>query len=170
MQNLKLPITIDPFKSAQRNLVCEGYFELLELDRLRAVTEKCSGQMNVKIKFGVDEQGLIVISGAGSTTVALTCQRCNEFFEQTLTVNFTFSPAKNTEQADELPSYYDAIELDENGEVNLRELVESELLLAIPLIPKHELENCQASADSTWGKLPEELDKPNPFDVLKQLK
>jgi DUF177 domain-containing protein len=170
MKNLKLPITIDPYKSAQRNLVCDGYFELSEFDRLSATAEKCSGQMNVKIQFGVDEQGLNTISGTGSTMVELTCQRCNELFEQTLSVSFNLSPIKKAEQADELPSYYDAIELDENGEVNLRELVESELLLAIPLIPRHELDDCQASADSTWGELPEELDKPNPFDVLKQLK
>ena len=125
--------------------------------------------MNVKIQFTVDEQGLNVVSGMGSTVVGLTCQRCNEIFEQELSIDFNLSPLKKAEQVDELPSYYDAIELDENGEVNLRELVESELLLAIPLIPKHELDDCQASADSTWGKLPEELDKPNPFDVLKNL-
>lgn len=170
MKNLKLPITIDPFKSAQRNLICDGYFELSEFDRLRAVTEKCSGQMNVKFQFGIDDQGLNIISGAGSATVELACQRCNELFEQQLGVDFSLSPVKKAEQADELPSYYDAIELDENGEVNLQELVESELLLAVPLISRHELDNCQASADSTWGELPEELDKPNPFDVLKKLK
>jgi len=170
MKNLKLPITINPFKSSQRNLVCDGYFELSEFDRLCAATEKCSGQMNVKIQFGVDEQGLNTISGIASTTVGLTCQRCNELFEQQLSVDFMLSPVKKAEQVDELPSYYDAIELDENGEVNLRELVESELLLAIPLIPKHELDDCQAPANSTWGELPEELDKPNPFDVLKQFK
>jgi len=170
MKNLKLPITINPFKSAQRNLICDGYFELSEFDRLSAVTEKCSERMNVKIQFGVDDQGLNTISGTGTATIELTCQRCNELFEQQLSVDFNLSPVKKAEQADELPSYYDAIELDENGEVNLRELVESELLLAIPLIPKHELDNCQAPADSTWGELPEELDKPNPFDVLKKLK
>jgi len=170
MKNLKLPITIDPFKSAQRKLVCDGYFELSEFERLRAATEECNGQMNVIIQFYVDEQGLNVVSGTGTTKVGLTCQRCNEIFEQKLSVDFSLSPVKKAEQADELPSYYDAIELDENGEVNLRELVESELLLAIPLIPKHELDDCQAPANSTWGKLPEELDKPNPFDVLKKLK
>jgi uncharacterized protein len=170
MQNLKLPFTIDPFKSAQRRLQCEGYFELSGFERLHAVSETNSGQMNVSIKFNVDEQNLVVISGAGSTVVVLTCQRCNEPYELELNIDFCFSPIKKPEQADELPSYYDAIELDENGEVNLLEMVEDELLLAIPLIPKHELNDCQAAADSTWGKLPAELDKPNPFDVLKQLK
>ena len=77
---------------------------------------------------------------------------------------------EDAEDAEDIPSYYDIIELDENGEVNLRELVEEEFLLSIPLIPRHELEDCPASADSVWGELPEELEKPNPFDVLKQLK
>ena len=170
MQNLKLPITIDPYKSAQRRLECDGVFELSGMNRLLAACEAGSGQVKVDVKFDVDEQGLITVTGSGSASVELACQRCNEAFEHILELDFCFSPVKDAEAADDLPSLYDAIELDENGEVNLRELVEDELLLAIPLIPRHELEDCQAPADSVWGELPEELDKPNPFDVLKQLK
>jgi uncharacterized protein len=170
MQKLKLPITIDPYKSAQRRLLCDGIVELSGLDRLNAATESCSGQINVSIQFDSDEQGLVRIKGQGKTTVMLTCQRCNEPFEQELTIDCCFSPVKNAEQAEELPSYYDAIELDENGEIHLHTLVEDELLLAIPLIPKHEVGDCQAPADSTWGELPAELDKTNPFEILKQLK
>lgn len=170
MKNLKLPITIDPFKSAQRRLTCEGYFDSSGMNRLLAECESISEQVKVNVKFDVDEQGLNNMSGTGSASVTLTCQRCNEPFEQELAFDFSFSPVKNEEKAAELPSYYDAIALDENGEVNLRELAEEELILAIPLIPKHELKDCQAPADSVWGELPEELDKPNPFDVLKQLK
>ncbi len=170
MKNLKLPVTIEPFKSAQRRLECAGVFKLTEMNRLLAVSEPCGEQAKVNIHFDVDEQGLVVISGTASATVSLTCQRCTENFEQQLEVKFCFSPVKKPEYADELPSYYDAIETDENGEVNLRDLVEDELLLAIPLIPKHALEDCSAESDSVWGELPEELDKPNPFDVLKQLK
>lgn len=170
MQNLKLPITIDPSRSAQRKLVCEGYFEVSGMNRLLAVCNAQSEQVQVSANFSVDEVGLVVISGTSSATVSLTCQRCTEEFELALEVEFTFSPVKNAEAAAELPSYYDAIELDENGEVNLRELVEDEFLLAIPLIPRHPIEDCQAPSDSVWGELPEELEKPNPFDVLKQLK
>jgi len=170
MQNLKLPITIDPYKNAQRRTECEGVFQTSEMERLLAACVSCSEHVNVDVKFDVDELGLVVISGTGSASSTLTCQRCTEAFAYELEIEFCFSPVKNAEAADNLPSYYDAIELDENGEVNLRELVEDELLLAIPLIPKHELEDCQAPADSVWGKLPEEQDKPNPFDVLKKLK
>ena len=170
MQNLKLPITIDPRKSAQRRLVCDGFFEVSGMKRLLDVCTPCSEQMQVNVKFDVDELGLNIISGTGSVSVALTCQRCTESLIIDLDIDFTLSPVKNDEAAEALPSYYDAIELDENGEVNLLELVEEEFLLAIPLIPRHQLENCHASADSVWGELPEELEKPNPFDVLKQLK
>jgi len=170
MKNLKLPVTIEPFKSAQRRLVCEGVFKLTEMNRLVAACNPSGEQATVKVNFEVDDQGLVAISGTASATVTLVCQRCTDDFEQVLKVEFLFSPVKKPEYADELPSYYDAIELDDNGEINLRELVEDELLLAIPLIPKHEVRDCSAKADSVWGELPEDLDKPNPFDVLKQLK
>lgn len=170
MQNLKLPITISPLRSAQRRLVCNGVFKLSDMTRLLTECEGRSEQVKVNVKFDLDERGLTVMSGSASTLVALTCQRCNENFDQELEVEFTFSPAKNDEAAEKIPSYYDVVELDENGEVNLRELIEEELILSIPLIPRHKIQDCSAKADSVWGELPEELEKPNPFDVLKQLK
>jgi len=170
MQNLKLPITINPARSAQRRLVCEGVFKLADMTRLLATCEERSEHVQVSVKFDVDERGLTVMSGTASALVALTCQRCNELFDHKLEVELTFSPAKNEEAAEKIPSYYDVVELNEDGEVNLRELVEEEFILDIPLIPRHEIEDCSANADSVWGELPEELEKPNPFDALKQLK
>jgi uncharacterized protein len=170
MKNLKLPITIDPYRSAQRSLECEGIFETSGMNRLLAACESSSEHVHVKVDFGVDELGLVFISAKGSATIALTCQRCTEAFEHKLLIDFVFSPVKDEEAAENLPSYYDAIELDENGEVNLRDLVEEEFLLVIPLIPRHELKDCQSPSDSVWGELPVEHEKPNPFDVLKKLK
>ena len=170
MQNLKLPHTIEPKRSAQRRLECEGLYEVSGMNRLLAECESSSEHVHVNVKFDVDELGLIVISGKGSATVSLTCQRCTDLFNVDLAIEFTYSPVKDEEAAENLPSYYDAIELDENGEVNLLALVEDEFILAIPLIPRHELKDCQSPADSVWGELPEALDKPNPFDVLKKLK
>ena len=170
MQNLKLPITIDPYKSAQRRLVCNGVFEVSEMNRLLAACKGCDQQVHVNVSFGIDELGLVTISGKGCVSATLICQRCTGDLEVELDIDFVFSPVKNEEAAENLPSYYDAIELNDNGEVNLRELVEDELILAIPLIPRHIIEHCNAPADSVWGQLPEERDNQNPFDVLKQLK
>ena len=90
MKNLKLPITIDPSRSAQRKLVCDGYFEVSGMNRLLAVCEARSEQVQVNVNFSVDEQGLVVISGKASATVTLTCQRCTEAFDLALEVELCF--------------------------------------------------------------------------------
>ena len=100
MQNLKLPITINPTRSAQRRLVCDGVFKLADMTRLLATSEERSEHVQVNVKFDVDERGLTVMSGTASALVALTCQRCNELFDHKLEVEFTFSPAKNAEAAE----------------------------------------------------------------------
>jgi len=87
MQNLKLPITINPTRSAQRRLVCEGVFKLSDMTRLLAECESRSEHVQVSVKFDVDERGLTVMSGSGSALVALTCQRCNEDFDHKLEVD-----------------------------------------------------------------------------------
>ena len=103
MQNLKLPVTINPSRSAQRRLVCEGVFKLSDMTRLLGECESRSEHVKVSVKFDVDERGLTVMSGTSSTLVALTCQRCNENFDLELKVDFTFSPAKNEEAAEKIP-------------------------------------------------------------------
>ena len=59
MQNLKLPITIDPYRSAQRSLECEGIYETSGMNRLLAACESSSEHVHVKINFGVDELGVL---------------------------------------------------------------------------------------------------------------
>ena len=95
MQNLKLPITISPSRSAQRKLVCKGVFKISEMTRLLAVSEMRSEHVQVSVKFDVDERGLTVMSGTASALVALACQRCNELFDTELKVDCTLSPSKN---------------------------------------------------------------------------
>ena len=63
MQNLKLPITISPSRSAQRRLVCEGAFKLSDMTRLLAECESRIDEVKVSVKFDVDERGLTVMSG-----------------------------------------------------------------------------------------------------------
>ncbi len=170
MKNLKLPIQIDPIRSASRRLECDGVFLVSGMERLQASCDKSSEFAEVNVRFDLDERGLVVVSGSGSVKVSLICQRCLDVFEQLLEINFQYSPAKNEAAAEEIPSYYDVLFLDENGEINLRDLVEEEFILMLPLIPRHDTQDCSVPTESVWGELPQELEKPNPFDVLKKLK
>jgi uncharacterized protein len=89
-----------------------------------------------------------------------------------VTVDFNFSPCGNEDEIDELPDVYDPIECDEIGEVRLHQLIEDELIIAMPLIPMHANESCgKGDQDIVVGVIePSQEERPNPFAVLEKLK
>ena len=171
MQKVKIPITLHPSKAAQHRLTYDGIVPLEKLSRLEQVVQEEAGEIAVKIHCKIDEQGLVVISGNLSTHVTVTCQRCNGELGLDLDQDFVYSPVGLDAESDHLPEGYDEVELDENGEINVFELIEDELILAIPIVPTHNEASCSYSSEPTsFGKLSAKDDKPNPFDILKQLK
>lgn len=172
MQKLKLPLTTDPIKDAQRRIDYQGYYSSNQLLRLAESVNKVLGDAQVRLSFFVDPQKLVVMKGQAKLDVELECQRCGKPFVQTLSCDFCYSPVANLDQADELPEIYDAVELNEFSEIDLLGTVEDELILNLPLVPMHSSEHCEVSvAEQVFGELPEQLaSKPNPFAVLASLK
>jgi len=172
MQKVKLPLTVDPVKDAQRRLDYQGYYAANQLSRLAESVSKVLSDAQVTLSFYIDPQKLVVMKGQVQVDVELDCQRCGEPFKQTLECHFMYSPVANWDQADDLPEIYEPIEFNEFGEIDLLGAVEDELILALPLVPMHSSEHCEVSvAEQVFGELPEELaKKPNPFAVLANLK
>ncbi|TNH03975.1 23S rRNA accumulation protein YceD [Testudinibacter sp. TR-2022] len=171
MQKVKLPLTVDPIKDAQRRLDYVGYYSPNQLERLATSVSRVLNEAQVTLSFSIDPQRLVVIKGQASIDVELVCQRCDKPFTVTLECNFCYSPVSDMDQADVLPEIYEPIEFNEFGEIDLRDVVEDELMLALPLVPMHDPEHCEVSvAEQVFGKLPAEAEKPNPFAVLANLK
>lgn len=172
MQKVKLPLTTDPVKDAQRRLDYDGYYTAARLTRLTESVSKVLSDAQVTLSFFIDPQKLVVMKGRATVEVELVCQRCNKPFVQTLSCDFCYSPVANLDQADELPEIYEPIEFNEFGEIDLVGTVEDELMLSLPIVPMHSSEHCEVSAhEQVFGALPEELaNKPNPFAVLASLK
>lgn len=176
MQKQKIPVTLDVKKAAVHGTRYEGYIALAHLKRLNENCVSDEGDVDVVLETGFDPQGLAFLKGQAKTTVTVICQRCNENMSIDLTADFAYSPVSAGFVEDEenpLPERYDPIIVNEFGEISLREVIEDELILDIPLIPKHDLKDCKVSdVDMSWGEIEEEVvdEKPNPFAVLKQLK
>ena len=172
MQKVKLPLTVDPVKDAQRRLDYQGYYSVNQLSRLTESVGKVLSDAQVKLSFFIDSQKLVVMKGNVTVDVELECQRCKQPFIQTLECEFCYSPVTNIAQIDELPEIYEPIEFNEFGEIDLIGAVEDELMLCLPIVPMHLSEHCEVSvAEQVFGELPEELaKKPNPFAVLASLK
>lgn len=171
MQNAKLPLSIDPIKSAQKRLDYEGIYTVNQLVRLSGAVNSVTTDAKVQLSFDVDVQGLKTISGRAEVEVCLECQRCWEHFPYHCEVEFVYSPIFHSERANDLPEAYEPALVDENGEIDLLQLVEDELILALPQVAMHEEVDCKVNPLSmVYGEISPADERPNPFAVLKNLK
>ncbi len=171
MQKVKLPLTVDPHRAAQKRSDYNGFIAGESFERLGSSTQSVKSDVNVTLSFDVDNQGLIVLHGRASVEVELECQRCNGTYNHGYEVEFYYCPLRNPEQADELPEAYEPIEIDENGEINLLQLIEDELIVELPQVAMHDEVDCKVSSDNlVFGEIPSADERPNPFAVLESLK
>ncbi|MGF1908234.1 23S rRNA accumulation protein YceD [Vibrio kasasachensis] len=174
MQKVKIPRTVDPARSAQKRLDVDGIIQSSLLKRLSEATEGVKRDAQVSLSFGLDEQRLVVISGKANVEVDFECQRCNEVFARKCDIQFTCTPVYSEKSEEEAPEEYDLVDLNEYGELDLIKLVEDEFILGLPQIAMHDDADCSVNSNNmVFGEIPEEIEeekKPNPFDVLKNLK
>lgn len=106
-------------------------------------------------------------------TVPLTCQRCLGPVPTPLVVDrwFRFVATEAQAEAEDDDAEEDLLALEPRPD--LMAVLEDELLMALPLVPMHEV--CPHSLPSSAGALPEESDgedarRENPFQALSKLK
>lgn len=104
-----------------------------------------------------------------SAQVALTCQRCLQPVQETVEVDrwFRFVDTEAEAAALDVDSDDDVLALPRH--LDARELIEDELLLALPLVPRHA--NCPQPLPGAGEQAePEAEQRPNPFAALAALK
>ena len=137
MQKVKLPLTVEPVKDAQRRLDYQGYYSVNQLSRLTESVGKVLSDAQVTLSLFIDPQKLVVMKGHAKVDVELNCQRCGEPFVQTVDCEFCYSPVANLDQIDVLLEIYEPIEFNEFGEIDLLGTIEDELILSLPIVPMH---------------------------------
>jgi uncharacterized protein len=119
----------------------------------------------------------------------LECQRCLTPCEQAFDIEATYRIVQTEAEADEYPLDDDELDVIVGArQFDLVELIEEELLLTLPLVPKHEVcpnvheslvsgvggdvldEKGMADDEAESGEADAMSDKPNPFAALEALK
>ena len=101
--------------------------------------------------------------------VPLTCQRCMQAVFMPLQIDqwYRFVESEEVAMAEDDEAEEDLLVM--VPQFDLLALLEDELLMALPLVPMHEL--CpQPLVDVAVAPMEQQLEKPNPFAVLAQLK
>lgn len=171
------PRNVNILAFAKANDTLHADERLLRFDRLLEETQGLGAETPLRYAAtgalhtdaaGVDEAWIHL---EAEVTLALTCQRCLSPVDATVRFerDFRFVATEELAAIEDEESDEDVLVLSRN--FNLAELVEDELLMALPVAPKHAV--CPVpvklqAADSDFVDEPAE--KPNPFAVLEQLK
>lgn len=168
MHEKLIPEHIDPFRFAEQGIFLEGTVKIADMQRLVTSLAGDDQRVIVSLQFGLDDQKTTFLKGHLETQLILQCQRCMESFSYEIISDFILGIVNSLEEADSLPEYYEPA-LAQGGQLALRDLIEDEIILNLPIIPRHDPKQCKVKlpvVDSGW----EEANDKNPFYVLKSLK
>lgn len=171
MQKVKLPLTINVVRTAQKPLGYIGVYTSEQVTRVADSVVSVDSDVEGVLSFDIDNQRLVAITGQVNLEVTLMCQRCGIPFAHHVHTTYCFRAVINDAQTESLPESYEPIVVNEFGKVDLLAMIEDEIILSLPVVPLHESEYCEVSeAERVFGKLPIEVEKLNPFAVLASLK
>ncbi|UTW45826.1 DUF177 domain-containing protein [bacterium SCSIO 12696] len=163
-----LPSTVDARKLTGQGVRLAGVFAGSQLPRLAAAVTALPEPVSVELDFAMDEQHQRVVTGQVSTVATVTCQRCLQDMEQPLQAQVNLGLVWSEEDAPHLNKDLEPwIVADEAA--SLSGMVEDELLLVLPYVSYHPLEQCPGEGSFSTGEVEQE-EKPNPFQILEQLK
>lgn len=170
MTKAHLPQHVNPFRFAENAVTLHGTVLIKNMPRLLESLAEDEGEVNVELAFGIDDQEVHFIQGRIEGELALTCQRCMEPFKYGIMANFLFGVVETEEAAAKLPESYDPA-VTEEGLLNLRDLIEEELIVSLPIVPMHIAKECQVLLPLEVGRTDEtEMKKENPFKVIESLR
>lgn len=156
-----LPDFIDPSSLAEKRARLRGSIELRKLDRLADLLFDQRGIARLDLRFGINERRWEV-HGEVNAELVLQCQFCLEPLRLPVECPVNLAVATTVDEALLLPDDMEALMVDPGGEVALVDIVQDELLLAIPTIPRHT--NCG------FPRQPEiKIPRPHPFAKLAEL-
>lgn len=135
---MQLPKTLDPIKFAKQHVHIQGQCALSVLPRVQAISDQGDHQAVVDLQFGQDASRTYFIQGTLKATLTLICQRCNGLMSYEMDISFMLSPVVSEERAKNLPDRYEPVFMADEI-ISVYEMIEDEMLLALPMVPKHEV-------------------------------
>jgi uncharacterized protein len=146
---------IDGFEFASAGAIQQGVWPLGEFQRLRDMLASDAGEVAYRVQGTRDQNGRPALQLQVEGTLQLRCQRCLEPmpFEVRVQDLLVLAATLSEIHADPADAYApDRIVA--GREMPVRELVEDELILALPYAPRHERCEPRAAGQGEQGSSP----------------
>ena len=166
----QLPDTIDAMRHASQGTRLQGSVALRRCERLRPALLNDEGAVQVDLSFGQDAEHRPVVIGTIRGTLPMLCQRCEQPLMLAVDAQIQVGLVRNDEDAQRLPEHLEPCLLMADRMVSLTTLVEDELILALPIVPRHEQECGMRVASIMEPIASTQTERKNPFAILEQLR
>lgn len=163
-----LPERLNPWRLAAAAAVIEGQITLSAMPRLKEylLPEENPNARSARVimRFAQDSQRRVTIEGELCARLHLQCQRCLQGLEWPLQSQIKLVVVSDEGAASLAPREYEPLVVGPEG-ITSRELVEDELILAVPAVARCQDANCsQAPTALAAGNK-----SKNPFAVLRDM-
>ena len=168
----KLPLQVEPLRLANARQCLMGALTLAELPRLADMLPSQQQVVEVTMQFDRDDERRAVIDLTIHAVLQLECQRTLKHYEQTFDIHSRLCPVAHDSEVTSLPVEYEPLLL-HNDMVCICDVVEEELILALPIIPKQQDNDCAEADNQAYYADSEsavELKKTSPFAALADIK
>jgi uncharacterized protein len=146
---------IDGFEFAATQASLDGVWPLTDFPRLQPLLLSDAGQIEYSLKGVSDPQDRPALQLTIRGALELRCQRCLAPLEFPLRVGAVLALARSQAEIDALPVEVDGPDWVVAGKsMEVHDLLEDELLLAVPYAPRHEHCAAQARAGATESLSP----------------
>lgn len=166
--NAALPEIVDAWRMVQAQRSFQGRLPLASLPRLRGSLAATDGDVNFDLEFGKDEIGVAHLRVRAAASLPLICQRTLDVFALPVHVDTRLGLIAREEDEAGLPAGYEPL-LTADGSLHLADVVEDELILALPVVPVKP--GAEQTAHAYGGAEPDDAaEQSHPFDVLRSIK
>jgi uncharacterized protein len=161
----RLPDSIDPLEWAKTGQQASGVLPLAGMERLCALIGASVGEVEITLVGQRLAGGRPVLTGHAACTVTVRCQRCLMPFELRLEAPIRLGVLADEADLARLPKGHEPLICPAGASVSLAELIEDELLLALPDYPHHAEGMCSTSVVPA-----QQTGKRQPFAALASLR
>lgn len=168
-----LPERLDAERMVAARRAFHGSLPVASMKRLAEALANDGGEVEYDLEFGTEAPGIRCLAVHAATRVALECQRSLETFEHPLEVDVRLGLIEHERDEAALPAGLEPLLLEE-GMLHPAQVIEDELLLALPPFP---VKPGTEAEPKTWdgerwtSAQPDDPErKDNPFAILRELK
>ena len=163
-KNVRSKFIADPFRFAQEGRVIDGELPVAGFLRLADSLADSAGNVQYRISGALDAEQRPILTVVINGQLMLRCQRCLDSVAWTLAVSSALFPVRAGRPIPEEELEDDTVDAFEvDGEIDVATLIEDEILLGVPLVPRHE--TCDVPGPEKNGD-----GKASPFAVLASLR